>query len=247
MYAEIRERRDAPDLAERTDVLSRLIRIGERRGRRRSTTPSCATSWSPCCSPATRPRRPRWPGRSTSSAATRELLRACQQAADDGDDDCLEAVIKESMRLHPVIPMVVRTLMKPATIGGIDLPAGATVGPSIIIAHQRVRQPSRTRAVPARAVPRPEPAHQHLDPVRRRRTPLHRRRLLADGGRGRAARGVRGVRRDARSATTSRRSATSPASRAAAPGSGCRRDTPDPHAARGPMVTVSAIASKTSQ
>ena len=28
------------------------------------------------------------------------------------------------MRLHPVIPMVVRTLMKPATIGGIDLPAG---------------------------------------------------------------------------------------------------------------------------
>ena len=36
------------------------------------------------------------------------------------------------MRLHPVIPMVVRTLMEPATIGGIDLPAGATVGPSIL-------------------------------------------------------------------------------------------------------------------
>ena len=29
MYAEIRERRTAPDLAERTDVLSRLIREGE--------------------------------------------------------------------------------------------------------------------------------------------------------------------------------------------------------------------------
>ena len=41
------------------------------------------------------------------------------------------------MRLHPVIPMVVRTLMKPATVGGIDLPAGATVGPSILIAHAR--------------------------------------------------------------------------------------------------------------
>jgi cytochrome P450 len=41
------------------------------------------------------------------------------------------------MRLHPVIPMVVRTLMKPATVGGIDLPAGTTVGPSIIIAHGR--------------------------------------------------------------------------------------------------------------
>jgi cytochrome P450 len=45
--------------------------------------------------------------------------------------------MKESLRLHPVIPMVVRTLMKPATIAGYDLPAGATVGPSIIIAHQR--------------------------------------------------------------------------------------------------------------
>ena len=30
------------------------------------------------------------------------------------------------MRLHPVIPMVVRTLMKPQTIAGIDLPRGAT-------------------------------------------------------------------------------------------------------------------------
>ena len=30
MYAEIRERRDAPDLAERTDVLSRLILAGRR-------------------------------------------------------------------------------------------------------------------------------------------------------------------------------------------------------------------------
>lgn len=41
------------------------------------------------------------------------------------------------MRLHPVIPMVVRTLMQPATVGGYDLPAGTTVGPSIIIAHSR--------------------------------------------------------------------------------------------------------------
>ena len=41
------------------------------------------------------------------------------------------------MRLHPVIPMVVRTLTAPATIGGIDLPAGVTVGPSILLAHAR--------------------------------------------------------------------------------------------------------------
>ena len=40
------------------------------------------------------------------------------------------------MRLHPVIPMVVRHLMKPATIGGVDLPAGANVAASIILAHE---------------------------------------------------------------------------------------------------------------
>ena len=58
-----------------------------RRRRHRSTTPSCATSWSPCCSPATRPRRPRCPGRSTRSAATASCCARCQQAADDGDDE----------------------------------------------------------------------------------------------------------------------------------------------------------------
>jgi cytochrome P450 len=70
-----------------------------------------------------------------------ELMRRTQEAADarDADGDAwLDAVMKESMRLHPVIPMVVRTLMKPTTIGGHDLPAGATVGPSIIVTHSEV-------------------------------------------------------------------------------------------------------------
>ena len=67
----------------------------------------------------------------------------------------LDAVVKESMRLHPVIPMVVRTLMKPATIGGLDLPAGTTVGPSILITH--AREPPRPVDLPTRAVPRDNP------------------------------------------------------------------------------------------
>jgi cytochrome P450 len=136
MYAEIRERRGAPDLAERTDVLSRLILVGAAEGDALDDTElrdqlvtlllaghettATALSW-----------------------ALYEVgrdpvqLRRCQRAADEGDDDYLDAVLKEAMRLHPVIPMVVRTLMKPATIGGIDIPAGATVGPSIIMAHQK--------------------------------------------------------------------------------------------------------------
>ncbi len=41
------------------------------------------------------------------------------------------------MRLHPVIPMVLRHLMAPTTIGGWALPKGASVGPSSIISHSR--------------------------------------------------------------------------------------------------------------
>ena len=137
MYAEIAERRQAPDLAERTDVLSQLLRVGDHSDEAPLTdtelrdqlvtlllagheTTATALSW-----------------------ALYELgrdeaqLTKARAAADGGDDDHLEAVLKESMRLHPVIPMVVRHLMEPATIGGIDLPRGANVGPSIIVSHSR--------------------------------------------------------------------------------------------------------------
>lgn len=137
MYAEIRERRHAPDLAERTDVLSRLIREagdGEHEAlsdielRDQLVTLLLA-------------------GHETTATALAwalhevgkdpEQRRRAREAAVSGDDAWLEAVLKESMRLHPVIPMVVRTLMAPATIGGVDLPEGATIGPSILIAHSR--------------------------------------------------------------------------------------------------------------
>ena len=135
MYAEIRERRAAPDLAERTDVLSRLIRVEDGGDRLTDTelrdqlvtlllagheTTATALAWALYeigRDPAQR--------------------RRAREAVLAGDDDWLDAALKESMRLHPVIPMVVRTLTRPATIGGIDLPAGTTVGPSILIAHAR--------------------------------------------------------------------------------------------------------------
>ena len=60
-----------------------------------------------------------------------------RKAAVDDDTEFLEAVVKESMRLHPVIPMVARHLMAPATIGGVDLPRGTNIGPSILIGHAR--------------------------------------------------------------------------------------------------------------
>lgn len=135
MYAEIRERRTAPDLAERTDVLSKLIQQGDDGDGLSDTelrdqlvtlllagheTTASALSWA-----------------LYEAGRDPELLARCRRAVDEGDDDYLDAVLKESMRLHPIIPMVVRTLMEPVTIAGWHLPRGTTVGPSIIIAHQR--------------------------------------------------------------------------------------------------------------
>jgi cytochrome P450 family 135 len=138
MYAEIRERRAAPDLAERTDVLSRLIRVGEEGDEGDALSDTELRDQLVTLLLA---------GHETTATALAwslyelgrhpELHARTLRALAEGDDAWLEAVMKESMRLHPVIPMVVRTLMKPTTIAGYDLPAGTTVGPSIIISHQR--------------------------------------------------------------------------------------------------------------
>jgi cytochrome P450 len=162
MYAEIRERRLAPDLAERTDVLSRLMVAGADE----ADTPGDQLSDTELRDQLV---TLLLAGHETTATAlawalyevgrSPELLARTQRAADEGDDAWLDAVLKESMRLHPVIPMVVRTLMKPATIGGVDLPAGATVGPSIIVSHQR------TEAFPDPEVFRPDRFLGHNPPA----------------------------------------------------------------------------------
>jgi len=136
MYAEIAERRAAGDLHERTDVLSQLLTVG-------------ADGEAPMSDAELRDQLVTLllAGHETTATALswalyelgrdRAQLARAQRAADAGDDGYLEAVLKESMRLHPVIPMVVRHLMKPVTIGGVDLPAGTNIGPSILIAHSR--------------------------------------------------------------------------------------------------------------
>jgi cytochrome P450 len=58
-------------------------------------------------------------------------------AARDGDDKFLEALLKESMRLHPVIASTARKLTRDQEIGEWKLPAGTVVNTSILLAHQR--------------------------------------------------------------------------------------------------------------
>jgi cytochrome P450 family 135 len=149
IYAEIGERRRAADLARRRDVLSRLILAGDEGDsltdeelRDQLVTLLLAGHETTASALA-------WAlyelGRSP------ELLRWAGEAALGGNDERLEAVLKESLRLHPVIPMVVRTLLRPATIGGYHLPAGCTVGPSILVAHSRAdNHPDPERFDPSR-------------------------------------------------------------------------------------------------
>jgi cytochrome P450 len=49
----------------------------------------------------------------------------------------VDATIKETLRLNPVIPDVGRRLAKPMRIGGVDLPAGVAVAPCIYLTHRR--------------------------------------------------------------------------------------------------------------
>jgi len=63
-----------------------------------------------------------------------ERLRA-EVAA--GDDEYLDAVIEETLRVRPVVPFVGRQLKGSMELSGYELPAGTVVMPAIYLAHTR--------------------------------------------------------------------------------------------------------------
>lgn len=132
LYAEIADRRAARDLADRTDVLSRLLQAGTANGEHDALTDAELRDQLVTLLLA---------GHETTATALawcwHELSRSPEaqaraaHAADDGDDRYLEAVAKEAMRLRPVIYEVARRTTEPVTVGGFHVPAGTTIMPAI--------------------------------------------------------------------------------------------------------------------
>jgi cytochrome P450 family 135 len=83
-----------------------------------------------------------------------ERLRAEVLAGEE--ETYLDAVVKETMRLCPSVPMVVRRLVAPTRLGDYTLPAGTTVAPCIHLIHRREDiYPQPRSFIPERFLERP--------------------------------------------------------------------------------------------
>ena len=71
------------------------------------------------------------------AAAHPRVLARLRESLAAGEDDYLDATVKETLRARPVIVDVARKLTAPATIGGYELPAGTFVMPAIAALHYR--------------------------------------------------------------------------------------------------------------
>ena len=66
-----------------------------------------------------------------------QKLRRLQEEVWAGEEDSyMDAVVKETLRLCPPVPVVVRRLLEPMELGGHLLPAGTVVAPCVYLIHR---------------------------------------------------------------------------------------------------------------
>jgi cytochrome P450 len=133
LYEEIALRRREADLDERTDVLSLLLRARDDDDRAMTDVELRDELFTMLAA-----------GHETTATALAfafELLlrnpRVLARVRDEPDDRYLDAVVKETLRLRPVIDAAERTLTAPRTVAGWLLPAGVKVYPGIALVHMR--------------------------------------------------------------------------------------------------------------
>jgi cytochrome P450 len=140
LYAEIADCRADPHLAERTDSLAIMVRAADDDGRSMDDaelrdqlltlilagheTTAAGIAWA-------LERLTRCPD------AMAKAVRAADDSAagDPAGDEYLDAVVKETLRIRPIIFSTARLLTEPAEVGGYRLPAGVTVDVSIGLVH----------------------------------------------------------------------------------------------------------------
>ncbi len=136
LYEEIERRRREPDLEERSDVLSLLLRARDEDGRPMTDVELRDELMTMLAA-----------GHETTSTGLAwafdlllhdpRVLDRLRDELDGGDDAYLDAVVTETLRLRPVIDAAERTLKAPRTVAGWELPAGVRVYPGIALVHHR--------------------------------------------------------------------------------------------------------------
>jgi cytochrome P450 family 135 len=137
LYEEIQRRRNEPDLEERSDVLSLLLRARDEQGQAMTDAELRDELFTMLGA-----------GHETTATALAfafELLlrnppvfaRLREELQAGDDDSYLDAVVKETLRLRPVIDAAERTLTVPRTVAGWELPVGVKVYPAIALVHLR--------------------------------------------------------------------------------------------------------------
>lgn len=131
LFAEIAKRRDDPQLADREDVLSRLLLARDENGAAMSDQEVRDELLTLLIA-----------GHETTATALawlfERLLRHPAALARSRDDPpYLEASIRESLRVRPILHFAMRRTTAPVQLGDYEVPEGATIGASAYLMHRR--------------------------------------------------------------------------------------------------------------